>query len=164
MKTERFKAVTSGQTTIVVTAGAYVQNDVVGGLLVFTGLRGGKLRGITLTDAANQNAVQYALVLFDSAPTAIANNDPYAIADADLPKIVFEWALPQPAEALHPPGAFGGVRIFSNNCYFFDYGLDYPLWSQGGSIYGFLIVTSGTVPTYAATTDVTLSLLMEMGG
>ena len=60
-------------------------------------------------------------------------------------------------------GAFGGLRIFADNCYLFDYGLDYPLWSQGGSIYGFLIVVSGTVPTYAATTDVNVGLLVEMG-
>lgn len=159
-KVERFQV----SPTVTVPGTPYSAFDVVGGLLTFTGLRGGKLRGITVKDNANQSSVQYLLVLFESAPTTIADNSPYAIANADLQKIIFQWKLPQPEEAQHPAGAFGGVQIFANNCYFFDYGLDYPLWSAGGAVYGFLIINGATVPTYAATTDVTISLLVEMGG
>lgn len=151
------------QVSPTVTAGAYSTFDVVGGLLTFTGLRGGKLRGITLVDKASQSAVEYLLVLFESAPTTIADNATYDIADADLPKIVFQRRLNITDGWWDGPPRFSGVQAFTDNCYYYEYGMDYPIWSAGGTIYGFLIVMSGTVPTYAATTDVTISLLVEMG-
>ena len=148
--------------TVTVPGTAYIPYDVVGGLLTFTGFRGGVVRGVTIADKAAQTTVQYLLLLFESAPTTIADNSPYDIADADLAKIVFQWKMPQP-ETAEITGPFGGAQAFADNGYMFSYGMDYPVWSAGGALYGFLIVTSGTVPTYAAATDVTISLLVELG-
>ncbi len=149
-----------------VTAGGYSQFDVVGGLLTFTGLRGGILRAITVTDKAAQSTVEYLLVLFDSAPTSIADNATYAIVDADLPKIVFQRELNVTNGWFDHKGGgqrFAGAQAFSNNSYHYEYGIDIPIWSAGGTMYGFLIIMSGTTPTYAATTDVTVNLFVEMG-
>ena len=148
--------------TVTVPGTAYIPYDVIGGLLTFTGLRGGKIKAVTIADRASQTTVQYLLVLFESAPTTIADNSPYDIADADLAKIVFGWKMPQP-ETAEITGPFGGAQAFADNGYMFSYGLDYPVWSAGGAIYGFLILISGNVPTFATTTDLTISLLVELG-
>ena len=150
--------------TVTVPGTAYVQNDVVGGLRTFTGLRGGKLRGITLADKAAQITAVYKLILFESSPTSIADNANADLNDADPPKIIFEWDIPNGASPLPiDKGQFSGITSFNDNAYFWTYGMDYPLWSAGGTVYGFLILTTTAVPTFASTTDVTISLLVEMG-
>jgi len=130
---------------LVVTAGAYSANDVVGGLITFTGLRGGVLEAIAITDNAAQS-VDYLLVLFESAPTDITDNATFDIADADLVKIIYQHTLTSATDR----------QAFTDNSYHFAHNLYKRLRSAGGTIYGFLI-TPGT-PTYAATTDVSVML------
>ena len=134
--------------TPTVTAGAYGANDVVGGLLTFSGLRNGTLQAITICDNAAQ-AVDYLFVLFESVPTTIADNATFDIADADLSKIIYQDSLTSASER----------QAFTDNSYHYVYGLSVPLWSAGGTIYGFLI-TPGT-PTYAATSDITVTLQVK---
>ena len=134
--------------TPTVTAGAYTANDVVGGLLTFGGLRNGTLQAITICDNATQ-AVNYLLVLFESAPTDISDNATFDIADADLDKIIYQDSLTSASER----------QAFTDNSYHYLYGLSVPLWSAGGTVYGFLI-TTGT-PTYAATSDITVTLQVK---
>ena len=134
--------------TPTVTAGAYNANDVVGGLLTFDGLRNGTLQSITICDNAAQ-AVDYFLVLFKAAPTGISNNATFDIADADLDKIIYQDSLTSASER----------QAFTDNSYHYLYGLSVPLWSAGGTVYGFLI-TTGT-PTYAATSDITVTLQVK---
>ncbi len=134
--------------TPTVTAGAYSTNDVVGGLLTFSGLRNGTLQAITICDNATQ-AVNYLLVLFESAPTTIADNATFDIADADLDKIIYQDSLTSASER----------QAFTDNSYHYLYGLSVPLWSAGGTVYGFLITTS--TPTYAATSDITVTLQVK---
>ena len=134
--------------TPTVTAGAYGANDVVGGLLTFSGLRNGTLQAITICDNATQ-AVNYLVVLFESAPTGIDDNDTFDIADADLDKIIYQDSLTSASER----------QAFTDNSYHYLYGLSVPLWSAGGTVYGFLITTS--TPTYAATSDITVTLQVK---
>ena len=134
--------------TPTVTAGAYTANDVVGGLLTFGGLRNGTLQAITICDNATQ-AVNYLLVLFESAPTGISDNATFDIADADLDKIIYQDSLTSASER----------QAFTDNSYHYLYGLSVPIWSAGGTVYGFLI-TTGT-PTYAATSDITVTLQIK---
>ena len=142
MAIRRFKV------TPTVTAGGYSANDVVGGLLTFGGLRNGTLQSITICDNAAQ-AVDYFLVLFEAAPTGISNNATFDIADADLDKIIYQDSLTSASER----------QAFTDNSYHYLYGLSVPLWSAGGTVYGFLI-TTGT-PTYAATSDITVTLQVK---
>ncbi len=136
---------------LVVTAGAYSANDVVGGLITFAGLDNGTLQSILICDNAAQ-AVGYILELFNAAPTDISDNATFDIIDADLKKIIYEDELLSEVDR----------RAFTDNSYHRLFNLDVPLWSEGGTIYGFLI-TTGT-PTYAATTDVTVVLQVETSG
>lgn len=132
--------------TLVVTAGAYSANDVVGGRLNFGVIPAHRtLRAVKLTDLAAQ-AGAYQLILFDSEPTNIADNAPFDIADADLPKIVAAVHLTDTAGA----DAFS----FTDNKAYMRQGLDIPI--EAATLYGFLIAL-GT-PTYAATGDVRLAL------
>ena len=140
------------RTTPAVTAGAYSANDVVGGTLTFTGATSGILRGVTLVDQAKQ-AGAYQLVLFDSLPTDIANNDPYDIADADLLKVV---------GAIHLTDTAGADKCdFSDNKIYMRQGLILPFKraDNATALYGFLIAL-GT-PTYAAMNDIQVQLHIE---
>lgn len=135
--------------TPTVTAGAYSANDVVGGLLTFTGLKQGTLQSITICDKASQTG-EYDVVFFDSEPTGINNNDTFDIADADLEKIIYFDSFPDAAATR---------QVFNDNSFSFLWNLDVPLWTTGGSLYAFLIA-KGT-PTYAGTSDITVTLQVE---
>ena len=135
-------------TPTVTASSAYTANDVVGGLLTFSGLRNGTLQAITICDNGG-DAVDYLLVLFESAPTSIDDHATFDIADADLDKIIYQDSLTSASER----------QAFTDNSYHYLYGLSVPIWSAGGTVYGFLI-TTGT-PTYAATSDITVTLQVK---
>ena len=126
----------------------YTANDVVGGLLTFSGLRNGTLQSITVCDNAAQ-AVDYLVILFESAPATIDDGDEIDLTDSDLPKIIYQDSLTSASNR----------QVFIDNSYHYLYGLSVPLWSAGGTVYGFLI-TTGT-PTYAATSDITVTLQVK---
>ena len=145
MAIERFKV------TPVVTAGAYSANDVVGGRLEFVGFRLGTLQSITICDNAAQ-AVDYIIVFFESQPTDIADNAAADIADADLEKIIYNDSLLDASNK----------KAFVDNSFVFLYNLDVPMQGAGSNIFAYLI-TTGT-PTYAAITDITVTLQVETAG
>ena len=126
----------------------YTANDVVGGLLTFSGLRNGTLQSITVCDNAAQ-AVDYLVILFESAPATIDDGDEIDLTDSDLPKIIYQDSLTSASNR----------QVFIDNSYHYLYGLSVPIWSAGGTVYGFLI-TTGT-PTYAATSDITVTLQVK---
>lgn len=135
-----------------VTAGAYDANDVVGGILTFSGATRGILRAVTITDLAKQ-AGAYQLILFDTSPTAIADNAPYDLADDDLNNII---------AAVHIADTAGADKFdFADSKAYCKGNINIPLRRADGgtAIYGFLIAL-GT-PTYAAVTDVTVMLHIE---
>lgn len=142
MPVERF------QVTPSVTAGAYSANDVVGGLLTFKGLRGGTLQSVTITDKAAQN-VDYLLVLFDDTPTGISDNATFAIADADLPKIIRRIDLTAASER----------QAFTDNAIYALPGLDIPLRAQCAALSAFLITLGA--PAYVSTSDITVVLQVD---
>ena len=83
---------TVASSAIVVTAGIYSAADAVGNKMTFTNLggssrRGGEIRTAVLTDASKQ-AVDLILVLFNRSFTAVADNAPFDVTDADLVNIV----------------------------------------------------------------------------
>jgi len=135
-------------TPTVTASSAYTANDVVGGLLTFSGLRNGTLQAITICDNGG-DAVDYLLVLFESAPTSIDDHATFDIADADLRLIIYQDSLTSSSNR----------QAFTDNSYNYLYGLSVPIWSAGGTVYGFLITTS--TPTYAATSDITVTLQVK---
>jgi hypothetical protein len=88
--TRRINAVTTGQTSVVISIAAYTAGDAVGGLLEFdvsSGGGGGRITDIYLTDAANQSE-PYTIHIFDSKPTVVADADEFdgAMLITDLDK------------------------------------------------------------------------------
>ena len=135
-------------TPTVTALSTYSANDVVGGMLTFGGLSNGTLQAITICDNAAQ-AVDYLLVLFESQPNVISDTYTFDIQDADLHKIIYQDSLTSSSNR----------QAFTDNSYHYLYGLSVPLWSAGGTVFGFLI-TPGT-PTYAATSDITVTLQVK---
>jgi len=150
------------KTAAVVQAAAYSQNDLVGGKLTFTNAMrtsggSGILRGFVMGDqAANGSSVTYDLILFDADPTGttFTENGPLDIADADLNKIIGVLRL-------NGTGSVGDYIAMVDNAVLVGR-VEQPLKASGSAnLYGALIVRSATVPTYAATSDVFLTLLIE---
>ncbi|RJO63690.1 MAG: hypothetical protein C4523_19610 [Myxococcales bacterium] len=144
-----------GNTTIVrlnptVTAGAYSANDVVGGELTLTNAMrvsggSGVLHAITVHDAAAQN-VALDIYVFDSAPAAnLADNAAWAWTAGDEDKFL---GLVRVAASDYVSAAGDGFVTLRN--------LGLPVKANGSANLYCYIVTTGT-PTYAATTDLTLS-------
>lgn len=132
-----------------VTAGAYSANDVVGGLLTFYGFGNGQIQSVRVSDKAAQN-VAYFLVLFESVPTTIADNDTFDIADADIVNICAILSLPTANRT-----AFTD-NVVTITTYTKDNGQYIRSVESSGNIYG-MLYTTGT-PTYAATTDISVVL------
>ena len=77
--------------TPVITAGAYVAGDAVGGLLTFANAGrasggGGVIKDVLILDDAGQD-VALELWLFNATFTAMADNAPWAPSEADLRKL-----------------------------------------------------------------------------
>lgn len=143
MPIQRFKV------TPTITAGAYSAGDVIGGRLEFKGVRPCRLQSITITDNAAQNMI-YELVFFESQPTDIADNAAFAVAAADLAKIIYHETLG--TSDRFPTGS---------RSYHFRWGLDVPISPLGSSLWAFLAVTGA--PTYVATGDITVTIQVEQG-
>ena len=137
---------------------AYASGDAVGGRLEFEDARTpyssvGKILRAVIKDRAKQNAHLF-LVLFNKEFTATADNSAFTVSDSDL---------------LH---CLGGLEFTAANYVSFHdnsiaelglFGLDveesFILESSGTTLYGQLMVQTST-PTYVATTDLAVSLLI----
>lgn len=127
----------------------YAQGDAVGGLLTFTGAArvsgaGLWLRQAVIIDLAQQLA-PLDLVLFDRTFTASSNNAVFDPSDADLANVL----------TVVPITTYSS---FSDNSVGISPVLDLPLILSGTSLFGQLIARS--TPTYAATSDLTVALLV----
>lgn len=132
--------------TPTVTAGVYAAGDAVGGLLTFANAArvsgyGGVVKDLIVLDDAGQDAVME-LWLFRETFTAMADNAPWALSEADLRKLVAVISTGTWLAAGTPSVAV----VEANQRY--D--------CVGTSLFGQL-VTRGT-PTFAATDDVTVIL------
>lgn len=134
--------------TPTVTAGAYSANDAVGGLLTFanaaraSGL-GGIIKSVVLIDDAGQDAATE-LWLFDTTITAIADNDAWALTEAELHTLI---AVISSSDGVW--SASGTPSVCDIEC-------SRGYTCTGTSLFGQL-VTRGT-PTYVATDDVTVRI------
>lgn len=137
---------TSISLTPTVTAGAYVANDAVGGLLTFTNAArltagGGVIKDVLLLDDAGQDA-SLELWLFNATFTAMSDNAAWNPSQADLRKLVAIISIP--AGSYFDAGTESAARVEVSQRY------DVAATSLFGQL-----VTRGT-PTYAATDDVTV--------
>ena len=136
--------------TPTVTAGAYVANDAVGGLLTFANAAretggGGGIKTVGIIDDAGQDA-ELELWLFNQTFTAMADNAAWAPSEADLENLVGVISTEDSSQGWLDAGTPSAITI--------DVATRYDL--TGTSLFGQL-VTRGT-PTFAATDDVTVKV------
>ncbi len=138
--------------TPTITAGAYSALDAVGGLLTFAGaarVTGGSIliHTVVVTDLAKVSAA-LVLVLFDRTFTATADNGAFDPSDADLANCIGSIPIATTDyQALNDNGV-ATVR---------GVGLG-PLTLLGTSLFGQLMLPSGSAPTYASTADLTVKV------
>ncbi len=135
-----------------VTAGIYSANDAVGSTMSFANAAratGGKgiINTLTFTDlTVVANVLR--LWLFDAAPTTIADNAAFDVLDAELPTCV----------GVIPIAAADYFVATDNQCVCLrNVGLQYTV--TGTTLYGQLMCTA--TPTYASTSDITITLEVE---
>jgi hypothetical protein len=135
-----------------VTAGAYSANDVVGGLLTFTGAvraTGGraKIHSITFTDkGVTANVLN--LWLFSDAPATIADNGAFAPTDAELLTLVGVVQIAA-ADYLVATDNQAATKL--------NVGLVYNVTAT--SLFGYLECVA--TPTYASTSDIKIRIQVE---
>lgn len=133
---------------LVVTAGAYSDGDVVGGLTDFTALcgggGGGVIRQILIADDDAESAI-FKLYLFDGKPTVIADNAAFAAAMTidDLSKLV----------AIQDITSYVTLNV---NTFSLATALDFAHGT--GQLWGYLVVNDATPPTYTATDSLILKI------
>ena len=146
--------ITSQGTTITqtptISAGAYVANDNVGGLLTFANAArlaggGGVIKDVAIIDDAGQDA-ELELWLFNQVFTPGADNAAWAPVEAELHNIVNVISTTEGTYFLGGTPSVCSIEIAKR----FD--------CLGTDLFGRL-VTRGT-PTYVATDDLTVKLLL----
>lgn len=143
--------VTEVSITPTITAGAYSQGDVVGGLMTFSIPWGGQssaiLNRVLVTDQAAQTA-DLRLHFYDAAPTTIADNAAWSRSDADLLLWIYSVDI-----TTFVAGAANSVALVD--------GIDAELVAPNGALWMYLEVTDATPPTFAATDDLALTLYLS---
>lgn len=145
--------VVEATSTPTITAGAYSAGDVVGGRLSFN-LQAASgvwlLKSVRIADDDNEKAA-CKLYLFNSAPTSIADNAAFAPAIADLQALVAIVTI-----------ASADFSTINGNAVALKESLASVFTVPGGVLYGYLVCDA--TPTYAATTDLAITLLLMSEG
>lgn len=151
--TQTVGGITSLQvSTPTISTSAYASGDAIGGLQSIgavdgrTDSKSGIIQSITIADKAKQSAV-IDIVFFNANPSAttVTDNGALTVADADLLKVVGYAQVTSYASF-----ADNSVGCASNVA------LPYNVNNNQGKLY-FIAVSRGT-PTYAATTDIQISI------
>jgi hypothetical protein len=106
----------------------------------------GIIRAILITDVDDEASTTQNAWFFRSQPTVIATNAAFALADADLEKVIGNRLINDEFDAIN-----GRVRYEECNI---------PYRTDGGILWMQLENAAGT-PTYAAATDVKFKLFIE---
>lgn len=129
--------------TIAVTAGAYSDGDVVGGLINLSDIvgagGGGTIRSILVVDNAAQ-AANIDFYFFDTKPEIIADNAAFAFSDPDG-----EWIKHIGKKSLSSYNTYDSISV----------GLveDVNVSHGNGQLWCYAVL-NGSTPTYAATSDI----------
>lgn len=154
--------------TPIITAGAYLANDQVGGLLILSDILGGDrghalLQSLAVIDKASQNA-PLSVFFFDDYPTLVsADNDAFQVSDSEMALkclgAVTVAATDYQASSANSVATLRniGLLLKGNN------------GSAGGLIAGttrkdlFAVVKTTGTPTYASVGDLTFKFGLESG-
>ncbi|MDA1035834.1 MAG: hypothetical protein O3B65_03000 [Chloroflexi bacterium] len=142
----------TARTSLAVGTSAYVAGDALGAQQSLSVPDRGIIRSIVITDVDDEATVDIRVWFFESAPTVIAANAAFALADADLELVQAVVDLNKTDDA-HQYDAINGQAKYRS-------GLAIPYMTNGGLLWLQCECESGT-PTFTATTDVKIQLLIE---
>ena len=126
---------------------AYTANDVVGGLLVFEGIaRSGLVVSVVLSEDDNEGAA-FELWVFDSEPSTIVDNAPFAPTIADLQKLVTKIVVAANDYTTVNSLKVAEVKLTTNLPF-----MNTKLW-------GYLVAQAGE--TFAASKTVTIRMIVQ---
>ena len=138
----------SARTSLDVGTDAYAQNDALGTKIGVNVPDSGIIRSITITDADDEVGTTINVYFFDAEPTGVAANAAFALADVDLERII-------------------GFRLMdtvidvTNGRAIWETDINIPYSTDGGKLWLQCELASATTPTFAATTDVKIKLIIE---
>lgn len=139
----------SARTSLAVGTSLYTAGDALGTQVAITVPTDGIIRGIVLTDADDEASLDINVYFFESQPTAIAANAAFALADADLELLIGVAKL---TSAAADTDVINGIVKYAT--------VNIPYKQNDSSLYLQCEVDAGT-PTFAATTDVKIMLIIE---
>lgn len=125
---------------------AYADGDVLGGLLTFAlSANTGIITTVILAEDDNEGAT-LDLFLFDSEPSAIADNAAFAPTFADMQKLVRK--IPMASASYFTENSLKVIQV--------DLNTPVPFWSK--ALYGYLVL-NGDTPTFGASKTVNVRLI-----
>lgn len=137
----------TARTSLAVGTSIYAQGDALGTKISLAVPDSGIIRAITITDADDEASVTVNVWLFDSEPTGIAANAAFDLADADLEKVQGVVLIDQDFDAISGIAKYEQVSM--------------PYRTDGGFLWLQCELEGMATPTFAATTDVKIQLLIE---
>lgn len=138
--------------TPTITAGAYTGGDVCGGLMAFDTLAtGGDIVQLNIHDRDNEKAAGR-FWLFSDRPGAVADNDPFAVADADNNKIIgYIDVAAADYVSIGSTSAFASIPVTATSA---NKALSYAV----RTLYAYFVPSA--TPTYNAVNDLTFDLVV----
>ncbi len=131
---------------IVIGTGIYISGDALGAKQSFPNVGGrGEIVGVTVIDRDSEEA-NLDVVFFNEDITGSADHDPFAPTDAELSTMVGAVLV-------------NTWKTFSTNSIGVESNVRMPYWAKSGTLF-FQCVTRA-IPTYAAVTDVLVSITVE---
>ncbi len=135
------------RTSLGVGTSIYAQGDALGTKVGLNTSPYGIIRSIVITDVDDEASVTVNVWIFDSEPAGIAANAAFALADADLEKVIGVHLVNTDFDAINGIAKFEETAI--------------PFEAVGGKLWIQCELEGAATPTFAATTDVKIQLLYE---
>jgi len=138
----------TARTSLAVGTSIYAAGDALGTKVSLAVPDAGVVRSITITDVDDEAGTTVNVVFFDSEPTGIAANAAFDLADSDTEKIIGFRLVDQPFDA-------------TNALALYESDVNIPYRTNGGLLWLQCELASATTPTFTATTDVKIKLIIE---
>jgi len=147
------------QTPTISAAGIYAARDALGGLLTFTDAviapgEGAEIITVVIIDD-DQELCPIDLVLFNQAFTPTVDNAPFAPSDADMQNCIGFINIAATDYSDFSTNSVAAKTSGLRMPYHFN------LVSGGTSLYGQMVVAGGATPTYTATDDLTIKIVVR---
>tara|TARA_Y100000310_G_scaffold15644_1_gene15691 strand:+ start:3096 stop:3530 length:435 start_codon:yes stop_codon:yes gene_type:complete len=137
----------TARTSLAVGTDAYAQGDALGTKISFSVPDEGIIRSMVITDVDDEASVTVNVWVFESEPTGIAANAAFALADADAELVQGVHLIDTDFDSINNRVKYEEMAM--------------PYVARGGLLHVQCELEGSATPTFAATTDVRLMLVIE---